>query len=171
MRLGSLGWGCSVIVVWALSIAIRPYLLGTIVGCWCHCRCRARARCCVVLILVLAWFIVVAHCTGCRYGCGVTHRHLLAPATLRAVACRTGSGCWAVCCGYGAGIIRLLPVLLSFTNPGSRQSSLSPIPVACHSPSPLSVPVSRCPAVHPASRGSQRWHGVGCGHHYKIFGT
>jgi hypothetical protein len=43
-------------------------------------------------------------------------------------------------------------------------SFVVPHPCRLSFPTPCCpFPVSHCPAIHPASRGSQRWHRVGCG--------
>jgi hypothetical protein len=112
----------------------------------------ARGHVVLILILILAWFIVVARWIGCRCRCGVARRHLLA----------------------GAGSSVMVMVLVSFASSLVSYRSSSPfvvvtIPVVCRSPSPF--PVIRCPAVHSASRGSRRWHKVGCGLPYNIFKT
>jgi hypothetical protein len=106
----------------------------------------------LILILILAWFIIVARWIGCRCQCGVACCHLLA----------------------GAGSSVMVMVLVSFASSLVSYRSSSPfivvtIPVVCRSPS--SFPAIHCPAVHSASRGSRRWHKVGCGLPYNIFKT
>lgn len=83
------------------------------------------------------------------------------------------SRCRVICHGYSAGVVHLIPGLLLFIVPVCR---CHPIPYPCRPSPPISIPcylfpVSCCPAVHPASRGSQQWHEVGCSLPYNIFKT